>query len=416
MPLTDQERRVCDLIRARERAMLDDLRLQVGLPTGGGNLAALNETSERLGARAIALGARPTVVPGDPRPPWLYGETAATPLSTVVFSRHSTSTSRELLICGHLDTVHDPHGPFRELSIAPDGKTAVGPGCVDMKGGLVIALAALETLDEAGERINWTLLLNSDEETGSYHSASAIQSEAARVAASGGLGVALEPATSDGGLVIERAGSAQFMLEVHGKAAHVGRDFASGISAVNRLAEEILMLQSISEQWTGSHKLSDGLTINVGPLQGGAATNVVPDLARAWGNVRFANAESAMNFASILKGIAEGYSSPPDDRGKRTATVKTFMSFNRPAKPLTPEVQHFANIIRTAASDLNQPLPFSKTAGVCDGNLMQAAGLPTLDTLGVRGGGLHTPQEWIDLSSLVERCQLLAVTMMRACG
>src|SRR5262249_31187264 len=100
---------------------------------------------------------------------------------------------------------------------------------------------------------------------------------------------------------------------------------------------------------------------------------------------------------------------PPDVMpGVRVAT-----SFNRPAKPLTPATRSLAEFAQAVAADLGQPLPFGTTGGVCDGNNLQSAGLPTIDTLGVRGGGLHTVQEWIDLPSLVDRCQLLAVLMRR---
>ncbi len=401
MSLTQAEQRVCAAIQRRSSALLDDLRLHVGLPTGGRNLRALDESRERLTSRAAALGAGVELIPGVERPTWLYGETPGlSPLPMVVCRRNDVSAGeQELLVAGHFDTVHDPDGSFRILTIAADGKTATGPGCVDMKGGLVIAMAALEMLEESGERINWTLMLNSDEETGSYHSAPAIQAEAARVAALGGLGIALEPATSDGGLVIERAGSGQFRVEVRGKAAHVGRDFASGVSAVNELARAILDLHALNDSATG-------LIVNIGPLQGGSATNVVPDLARCWGNVRFPATLGTDAVAAGPKRVERTESAG--------VTVKVEMNIGRPAKPLTPEVQQFADLVRSAATDLGQTLPFSKTAGVCDGNLMQAAGLPTLDTLGVRGGGLHTPQEWIELSSLVQRCQLLALTMMRA--
>jgi len=94
-------------------------------------------------------------------------------------------------------------------------------------------------------------------------------------------------------------------------------------------------------------------------------------------------------------------------------SIRVDRTFNRPAKPLIPATQELAHSARTAAESLGQQLPFASTGGVCDGNILQAAGLPTIDTLGVRGGGLHTTDEWIDLSSLVERCQLLAVLIAR---
>jgi glutamate carboxypeptidase len=97
-------------------------------------------------------------------------------------------------------------------------------------------------------------------------------------------------------------------------------------------------------------------------------------------------------------------------------SVRVETSFVREAKPRTEETDRLAGLARTISEELGRELPFIATAGVCDGNVMQGAGLATLDTLGVRGGGLHTPEEWIELESLVERCQLLAVFMMRASG
>jgi glutamate carboxypeptidase len=392
------------LIERRKQSLLDDLRLHVALPTGARNTPALDESRERLTTRAAALGARLELVRGQPRPGWLYGEQPGqTPLPTAVCRRVSATThaSREFLITGHLDTVHDPRSSFRELMLSSDGQRASGPGCVDMKGGLVIAIAALEALEEAGEQVNWTLLLNSDEETGSFHSAQAIHNEAKRVAVTGGLGIALEPAATGGALVVERAGSGQFMIECLGKAAHVGRDFKSGVSAVTALARVITEVSAISSP-------DDGLIVNIGPIEGGSATNVVPDRARAWGNVRIgASSQQQEIETELMRFSTEGCPG-------KSATVRTHLAFSRPSKPLTADVQNFADLCRTCAKGLKQQLPFAKTAGVCDGNNMQAAGLTTLDTLGVRGGGLHTPEEWIEIPSLVERCQLLALIMMRA--
>lgn len=299
-----------------------------------------------------------------------------------------------MLIAGHLDTVHDPEGDFRELQAEPGSDTATGPGCVDMKGGLVIAVAALEALEEAGVDCAWTFLLNSDEETGTYHSTRVLQDESRKH----DWGIALEPALADGSLAIERMGSGQFMIETRGRAAHVGREFERGVSAVTKLAECLLRIAQMPDA-------ARGRIVSVGPLEGGAAVNAVPNRARAWGNVRFPDAATAEALGAELDALATAHDAIPG--------VRVLRSFNRPAKPLTPETEKLALAARAAAEDLGQSLPFAKTGGVCDGNIMQAAGLPTIDTLGVRGGGLHTPEEWIELPSLVERCQLLAVLVGR---
>ncbi len=398
MPPSKREQRLCDVIAAGEQQMLADLATYVAIPTGHNHTAGLNAYRLLLIDRLHAIGAKIELVKGSPRPDWMEtpagkkgGDSTIPP--TILARNHKANTPR-VLLAGHLDTVHDPDGPFRELKIGPDRRSAVGPGVVDMKGGILIALNALEALHECGIDHHWTFLLNADEETGSFHSYDAIFAAAQQH----DIGIALEPALPDGSLVVERMGSGQFKIEVFGKSAHVGRDFSTGISAVTRLAELILMLAAIS-------KPEDGMILNIGPLQGGGATNVVPDFAACWGNVRFSDPKKA----AILERALDALATPADSLPR----VVVHHAINRPAKPLIDPVRQLAEAARQSALDLGQQLGFGSTGGVCDGNIMQAAGLPTIDTLGVRGGNLHRPDEFIELASLVERSQLLAVLLSR---
>lgn len=395
--LSSQELKLCRIIEAMEHALLKDLELHVGLPTGGRNMVALDETRELLTNRLKKLGAEVSLIEGDPSPAWLYGRDPDDPVPPTAVSSRLREGLPRVLIAGHLDTVHDPQGHFRELSIEPGGRRATGPGCVDMKGGLVIAVAALEALEEAGIDAAWSFLMNSDEETGSYHSDRVLADEARKH----DIGLAIEPALPGGELAIERMGSGQFCIVAHGKAAHVGRAFTQGISAVNTLAETILQAAKLPEPEAGK-------ILNIGPIAGANATNIVPDHAVAWGNVRFASPEHADQLACALDQLATS--------GQDLPKVEVFRSFNRPAKPMLPQTEKLGLMARQVAEAIGQQLPFAKTGGVCDGNQLQVVGLPTIDTLGVRGGGLHTPDEWIDLTSLVERCQLLAVLIARLAG
>ncbi len=399
MPLSTLEQEIRSAAVARRDALMADLKLHVEMPTGANNAPALDASRAMLLERLSRLGASATIIPGDPKPDWLLGASGGPIPPTAVASRPSRDGSlTRILLAGHLDTVHDPAGPFLKLTPNADGKTALGPGCVDMKGGIVIAVAALEILHELKLDTNWSFLLNSDEETGSYHSERAIR-DAARTH---DLALALEPALPDGSLVVERAGSGQFKVEAFGKTAHVGRDFTAGVSAVTALAHTLVALSRLPEP-------SRGMIVNVGPLKGGDVTNAVPDFAQAWGNVRFPNPEGCEELARKVDALATPLDAPKDTLPR----VVIKRSFNRPAKPLTPGVQYLADSARQAAEDLGQTMPFGKTAGVCDGNILQDEGMPCIDTLGVRGGGLHTPDEWIDLSSLIERCALLAILMTR---
>ena len=394
MPLSETEQRVAAAVEARAPALLEDLRLHVGLPTGHNNTAAFEETRQRLTERLTALGATHERVAGEPRPDWLLGGGTAVTIPDSSVCRRTIEGKPRVLIAGHMDTVHDPHGPFRELTVSPDGKTATGPGCVDMKGGLVIAVAALEALAECGVDTGWSFFLNADEETGTYHSETALRAESAKH----DWGLALEPALAGGELAVERMGSGQFCIECFGRSAHVGRAFTQGVSAVTALAERLVKVAQIADP-------DAGRIVSVGPLRGGDATNAVPDHALAWGNARYPTKAVGDAIAAQLDALAT-----PDDAMPR---VVVHRSFKRPAKPLIPETERLALGARDVAEALDQRLPFASTGGVCDGNIMQDTGLPTIDTLGVRGGGLHTPDEWIELASLVERCQLLAVLVCR---
>jgi glutamate carboxypeptidase len=418
MPLSDFETHLCGVIERRRGELLSDLARHVAIPTGHNFTPGLDEYREMALDRLRALGASVEYIAGDARPDWLTlpgthaDSYAAVPPTALARAWGSPAQRPRILIAGHLDTVHDPHGPFRALSQSPDGKTVVGPGAVDMKGGIVIALAALEALHECGASVCWTFLLNSDEETGSFHSYQAIR-DAAR---EHDIGLALEPAMPDGGLVVQRMGAGQFKVEVFGRAAHVGRDFTKGVSAVTGLGAAIVRLAAMAQP-------DKGLVVNVGPLQGGSATNIVADYAACWGNVRFRDEAAARALSARLDGLPgairgdaslwPGVPVSPTPSGDRLPMVHVHRAFNRPAKPLTPEVQKLASVARAVAEDLGQHLPFGTTGGVCDGNIMQEAGLPTIDTLGVRGGNLHRTDEFVEVASLTERAQLLAVLIFR---
>jgi len=399
LELTTQERRACTLIQERSAFLLEDLRLHVQTPTGPGGGEGIDTSRSIFTERMRKLGADCTLIEGDERPSWLRGNVGDDVPPTTVLARARPDAPR-VLIAGHLDTVHPANGPFQTLDIAEDGKTAVGPGCVDMKGGLVIAACALECLEAAGAPANWTFLLNADEETGSYHSERALREQAKLH----DFGIALEPALPDGELAIERMGSGQFMIEARGRSSHVGRDFRGGVSAVTALARAMVAVGEMADPTK-----PESYIMSIGPIEGGSATNAVPDHAAAWGNARYPNAITASEMGDRLDALATAHAECESDQ----AAVVVHRSFNRPAKPRIAETESLAMHARGVAEALGQSLPFASTGGVCDGNILQDAGLPTIDTLGVRGGGLHTPSEWIELDSLVERCQLLAVLISR---
>lgn len=394
MALDALEQRIVKEVLDRRSVLLGDLRRLVDIPTGPGG-DGLDECRGILCARLEALGAATTLAPGQPKEGWLHGrlETGFVP-PMALCRRPANVPGARVLLCGHIDTVHEASSPFRGLVSDASLTRAMGPGCADMKGGIVVALHALEVLESLGEPCSWCFAISSDEETGSYHSDATMRSEATAY----DVGLVFEPAMADGGLVVERPGSGQFMIEVRGRSSHVGRDFASGVSAVTALGARLVTLGGMSSP-------AQGKIVNVGPIEGGHATNIVPDRALAWGNVRFPDTQAGEVLGREIDTLGTPEGAMPEVIVRR--------SFHRPAKPLTPPTLRLAEQARAAAEDLGQSLPFGRTGGVCDGNNLQAAGLPTIDTLGVRGGGLHTTDEWIDLTSLTDRCALAAVLISR---
>lgn len=414
MPLNDLERRVCEHIESRAAEIYANLDTCVMIPTGRDHVAGLDLYRKMLATRLAALGAKIEQRPGQARPDWMRlpgARDESNAVHPILIATHAPGGGKKssgdrdsrgdkagqhprILLAGHLDTVHDPHGDFQRLTPLPDGVRAAGPGAADMKGGIEVGVAALESLHHCGVELPWTVILNSDEETGSFQSEHVLRELAARH----DVGVAMEPALPGGALAIERMGSGQFRIDVFGRSAHVGRDFANGVSAVHRLAEIIAQLDKLSRP-------DAGMIVNVGPLQGGKATNVVADHAACWGNVRFATPEAGEMLAKAIDAMATSPDAMP--------RVEVRRAWARPAKPFTPQVEQLALDLRAAATDLGQELPFARTGGVCDGNILQDAGLPTLDTLGVRGGNLHRTDEFMEIPSLVERAKLLAVWLMR---
>ena len=395
MARSDFESKIAEAIATRRERMVADIEHLVAIPTGHGCRAGLESARAWMSARLTAMGATMSRFAAAPRPEWLREPTTAgADAGDVICATHvGLGEGIRLLLSGHLDTVHDPASPFREL--APDvGGIRRGPGAADMKGGLVVGLTALEVLHELGVGVRWSFVLNADEESGSFSSADHLRT----IAREHDIGLVLEPA-SDGKFVTERAGSAQFRIDAFGRAAHAGRDAAQGISAVGALCKAITEMLSISDPATGR-------TVNIGPLQGGEATNIVPDHAVAWGNARYRTDEqrAAIECALLAIQTHESNSIP-------RVTVQTL--HNRPRKPETPAVRAIADVALAVAADVGIAAGTTATGGVSDANVLQSAGLPCLDGLGVRGGNLHRSDEFVVVESLVERATLLAILIER---
>lgn len=303
----------------------------------------------------------------------------------------------QIAMTGHYDTVYPPDAGFNACTLL-DEDTLNGPGVADMKGGLLALAAALEALERHPDkdRLGYTALISPDEEIGNPASAPHIATLGARAH----VGMTYEPALETGELAGARKGSGNFTVVVHGRSAHAGREHAQGRNAIAAAAHAVTALQALNGQ-------REGVTVNVGSIAGGGPLNRVPDLAIFGFNVRMVEmADMDWLTARIGEVIAMV-------NAKDGIAAKQHGGFTRPPKPMTPQNAQMFSWTKAAGGALGLDIRWTDTGGVCEGNNLWAAGCPNVDTLGVRGGRIHSAEEFVTLSSFAERAKLSAVMLFR---
>lgn len=293
----------------------------------------------------------------------------------------------QIFFGGHLDTVFSIEHPFQKACYL-SAERLNGPGSADMKGGLVVLLKALEQFEkmEGHEKIGWEIFLNPDEEIGSPDSTHFLEGCAKRCQ----LACIFEPRLEDGLFVSQRKGSSNYKITSKGVKAHAGRNFTEGKNAIFPLVHFI----------EGIHQLIDlkkGIFITVGVIKGGEATNIIPDYAECQINVRTDTSEDMESVDLHFKELAQTYN------------VSCLRTSHRPPKPFDSRTEDYFQILKACGSELGLAVAWRASGGVCDGNTFAARGVPTLDTLGVRGGKIHTEHEFVDLTSLPEQAMLVAL-------
>jgi len=301
-----------------------------------------------------------------------------------------------ILLSGHMDTVFPSDSEFLSDRML-DQDTMNAPGSADMKGGLLVMLTALETIEHSSlaDKIGYEVIINADEEIGSHGSLGLIKSAAERAQ----FACVYEPALPDGTLAGARKGSGNFSVIFSGRTAHAGRDHHLGRNALVAAAEFMVAVSGLS----GAR---NGLTVNVAKVDGGGPNNVVPDNAVVRFNVRVEEPDDATWFATSLDAMLA------DLRKRDGIGVQLHGGFGRPPKPMTPQLKSFFEALKKVGHDLGIKIGWQATGGCCDGNNIAAAGIPVIDTLGVRGANIHSSSEIIKLDSLEERARLSAALML----
>ena len=303
----------------------------------------------------------------------------------------------QIVLTGHYDTVFPKDSHFQTCQKI-DEDTLGGPGVADMKGGILVMLNALIEFEKTKHAANvgYTVLLSPDEEIGSPGSASLLN----QLGRKSHIGLTYEPALADGSMAGARKGSGNFALIIKGRAAHAGREPHLGRNAVVAMAEFTLAL----DQLNGAR---DGVTFNMAKIDGGGAVNIVPDMAIGRFNVRMKEDDDQ---AWILQHIEQLIAKINTKDG---ISAELTGGFTRPPKPMAPANAMVFNWVKMAGHALGLTIRWKDSGGVCEGNNLWASGCPNVDTLGVRGGDIHSDREFMKISSLVEQAQLSTLILMR---
>lgn len=377
--------------------MLGQVQAWSAINTGTANLAGLAQQAAELADAFSAL-------PGEVRLEEPAAVSAITPAgeeAPVAYGKHLVlrvrpQAERRFLLTGHMDTVFPVNHPFQQQTWLDD-QTLNGPGVADMKGGIAVILAALKAFEstEAAASVGYDVMINSDEETGSLSSAPLI----AQLARGKAAALTYEPsALPDGTLAGARAGSGNWSLTVRGRSAHAGRNPDDGRNALVAAAALALGLKAL-------HR--DGLSVNPAKIEGGSANNVVPDLAILRFNIRPRHEHDAAEFMQNLNVLIKTVET------EHEVSVHMHGGISRPPKPIDVRAEKLFTIVEECSALLGQPISRKASGGVCDGNNIAACGVPVVDTMGVRGGAIHSPDEFLIVPSLEERAKLSALVLQR---
>jgi glutamate carboxypeptidase len=374
---------ISNFLTASHAAFLSDLATLVNMDCGSHNKAGVDRVGEWIGARCAAWDWEVERIPlpehGDC---WL--------------ARWKGNGAGRILLMGHLDTVY-PDGTAAARPMRFEGPKLIGPGVCDMKGGLLVGMYALRSLQIADFRDfeEIVFFFNSDEELGSPGSRPFYEPRARRMDAA----LVLESARANGDIVSARKGSGEFHLRVIGKAAHAGVEPEKGSNAVVELAYQILALQALNG-------LAPGVTVNPDVIGGGTVSNVIP--AEAWVTVDVRAVDPA--GAEAVTRALGSLSSRMALSGTR---AEMSGNFSYPPMARTPAVGFLADLARDSARELGFEINDVATGGASDANVLASLGVPVLDGLGPIGGLDHSPDEYIEVDSLLPRAAMVAGLIQR---
>lgn len=325
------------------------------------------------------------------------GKIIQEPLGKALSIVKRPEANMQILLGGHMDIAFSKNHVLKKCSIKKKD-TLVGRGSVDMKGGLMVLLYALLSLERSpfADKIGWQVFITPDEEIGSPGS----QSYWKQFASGKKCALLYEPSFPDGNLASARKGSGNFTISITGKSAHAGRAFQEGENAILSAARIALSVEGLND-------LSRELTVNIGFIHGGGPVNIVPDSTLLKLNIRCQTLQEMQTALSKIKEIIK------IENNRKNLQIVIFQDSLRPPKIFDKRTRNLFESLKLSAKHLGIHLNWHTSGGVCDGNVLANQGLLTIDTLGAVGGGLHTEEEYVKLQSIIDRAKLSARFLMQ---
>jgi glutamate carboxypeptidase len=380
--LTEAERKVLDWIAGERAAILGLIETLVNTDSGSFDKAGVDAAGARIRAFLAARGIAADTIPNDK-----YGDG----IRATVGEGGANAT---ILLMGHRDTVYAKgeagQRPFRVV----DGRGS-GPGCCDMKAGLAMNAIVLAAFKQFGPPGPMVALFTADEEIGSPSSRDLIEQEARRARAVFNS----EPGRPDGGVVTGRKGGAFMRIDVTGKAAHAGNNLADGISAIEEISRKIIELHALTDR-------ARGVSLNVGTVSGGVVINMVAPSATAGVDLRYIDRTDRDATLGRIEGIVAH---------SHLAGTRASLEILGEFKPLvqTADSKRLYELYAACARDLGQAVREEFAGGCADSGFAASVGAPTVCGVGPIGGRAHSPDEYLEIDSIVPRAQALALAIMR---
>ncbi|NDJ77178.1 MAG: M20 family metallopeptidase [Chloroflexi bacterium] len=364
----------------RQASMVATLRELAAFESPSTSKTHVDLLGEHVAGMCRAIGGEVTTIPreavGDVR----------------VAQWNANAPGKPIMLLGHLDTVW-PVGTLADMPIREEDGILYGPGVIDMKGSLTLALEAircLHTHDALPPHPIW-FFFNSDEETGSVYTRDLIKDWAGRA----GLVLVLEPATPEGAIKIWRKGIGRYTLRITGRAAHSGFAPEEGINALIEAAHQSLAIHALND-------LRNGTSVSVTQLSGGMAINVIPPSAEMTMDLRYLKASEGERVDAALRDLV------PVLPG---AQIELGGGIDRGPMEYDAQMERVFGQAQQLAAKLGFELHGDGSGGASDGNFTAAMGIPTLDGMGPAGRGLHAADEQVFITSMPRRAALLAIIL-----